>query len=196
MTTLIAFQHDDFCLIAADTQTTAYHLSSDCSPMGKIAQNGKYVIGAAGLVRGMNLIQHAFNPPVAPKTKVDKFMVTRFLPALRRCFIASGYEMKDDGEVATHDNEFIVAVNGTIYQIDEAYGLEIIADRLYVSGTGMDLALGAAYALDIQKAETKEEATAILIKAVKASIKFDIYSGGTVQVAYQDKKGKTEILFN
>ena len=41
MTTLIAYQHDDYCIIAADTQTTGYDMRADCSPMGKIAENGK-----------------------------------------------------------------------------------------------------------------------------------------------------------
>ena len=43
MTTLIAYQHEDFCLIAADSQTTGYDMANDCSPMGKIAINGKYL---------------------------------------------------------------------------------------------------------------------------------------------------------
>ena len=120
MTTLIAVQHEDWCIIAGDSQTTSYHLSADCSPMGKIATNGKYLVAAAGLVRGMNLIQHAFTPPRAPKNNLDKFMVTKFLPALRSCFVKSGYDMKDDGDVASHDNEFLVAVNGTIYLISSS----------------------------------------------------------------------------
>jgi hypothetical protein len=89
MTTLIAIQHDDWCIIAGDSQTTSYHLSGDCSPMGKIATNGKYLVAAAGLVRGMNLIQHSFAPPRAPKNNLDKFMVTKFLPALRSAFMKS-----------------------------------------------------------------------------------------------------------
>jgi len=193
MTTLIAVQHEDWCLIAGDSQTTSYHLSADCSPMGKIATNGKYLVAAAGLVRGMNLIQHAFTPPRAPKNNLDKFMVNKFLPALRSCFIKSGYDMKDDGDVAQHDNEFMIAVNGTIYLIDEAYGIERTANKIYVTGTGMELALGAAHALGLQDVDDWEIAVEIIEEAVKTAIKYDVYSGGLVQVALQDRTGKTWI---
>lgn len=196
MTTLIAFQHEDFCIIAADTQTTGYDLRADCSPMGKIAQNGKYLVSAAGLVRGMNLIQHAFNPPPAPKTKdLDRFMVTNFVPALRKTFAVSGYDIKMDGMAASFENDFIVAVNGTLYFIDEGYGLERTKDKVYCTGSGMKLALGAAYALGLEECDDYEEAIEILEAAVKAAIRYDINSGGQVQIALQTKDGKSQIAF-
>lgn len=196
MTTLIAFQHDDFCVIAADTQTTGYDLRSDCSPMGKIAKNGKFLVSAAGLVRGMNLIQHAFNPPTVPRTKdLDKFMVTSFVPALRKTFALSGYDIKSDGMAAFFENDFIVAVNGTLYFIDEGYGLERTKDKVYCTGSGMKLALGAAYALGLEECDDYEEAIEILEAAVKAAIRYDINSGGQVQIALQTKDGKSYIDF-
>jgi ATP-dependent protease HslVU (ClpYQ) peptidase subunit len=193
MTTLIAVQHEDWCLIAGDSQTTSYHLSADCSPMGKIAQNGKYLVAAAGLVRGMNLIQHAFNPPPPPKSNLDRFMVNVFVPALRKCFQAAGYDMKDDGDVAQHDNEFIVAVNGVLYLIDEAYGVERTSNRVYVTGSGMELALGAADALNVADVDDWEEAVEVVERAVQTAIKYDIYSGGAVQFALQNTRGKSWI---
>jgi ATP-dependent protease HslVU (ClpYQ) peptidase subunit len=161
--------------------------------MGKIAQNGKYLVAAAGLVRGMNLIQHAFNPPAPPKSNLDKFMVNSFVPALRKCFQAAGYDMKDDGDVAQHDNEFIVAVNGVLYLIDEAYGVERTSNRVYVTGSGMELALGAADALNVAEVDDWEEAVEVVERAVETAIKYDIYSGGAVQFALQDKRGKSWI---
>ena len=196
MTTLIAFQHDDFCIIAADTQTTGYDLRADCSPMGKIAQNGKYLVSAAGLVRGMNLIQYAFNPPVAPRAKdLDKFMVNSFVPSLRKTFAMSGYDIKSDGMAASFENDFIVAINGTLYFIDEGYGLERTKDKVYCTGSGMKLALGAAYALGLEECDDYEEAIEILEAAVKAAIRYDINSGGQVQIALQTKDGKSYIEF-
>ncbi len=195
MTTLIAYQNENFCLIAADSQTTGYDLAGDCSPMGKIAQNGKYLVSAAGLVRGMNIIQHAFIPPNPPKTNLDKFMIKSFVPALRKCFMDSGYDIRTEGMSASHDNDFIVAANGTLYFIDSAYGVERISDSLYCTGTGMKLALGAAYALGIAECEDYEEAMGILEHAVQTAIKFDINSGGKIQIALQTKDGKSHIAY-
>lgn len=194
MTTIVAVQHDDWCLIAADTQTTGYDLASDCSSMGKIAQNGKYLVSAAGLVRGMNLIQHAFVPPNPPKVrenKLDKFMISTFVPALRKTFIQSGYDIKSDGDPASHDNDFIVAVNGQLYFIDEVYGVERAANKFYCTGTGMKLALGAAHALGVHETDDWEEAVDILETAIKTAIEFDIYSGGKVQIALQTNDGRS-----
>lgn len=195
MTTLIALQNDDWCLIAADSQTTGYDLSGDCSSMGKIAKNGSYLVSAAGLVRGMNLIQHKFIPPLAPKRNLDKFMVTKFIPELRRTFIESGYDIKSDGDPANHDNDFIVAVNGTLYFIDGVYGLERINNKLYCAGSGMKLALGAAFALGAHECNDYAQAIDILHKAVKSAIEFDINSGGKVQIALQKKNGETFIEY-
>lgn len=197
MTTLIAYQGNDWCLLAADTQTTGYGMATDCSPMGKIAKNGDYVIAAAGLVRGMNIMQHALVPPRAPKTKssLAKFMVSRFIPSMRRAFISAGYDMKDDGEMAQQDNDIIIAVKGQLFFIDDVYGLEYVADRLYCGGSGMQLALGAATILGADKDVSKEDAIEILTRAVKTSIKHDIYSGGRVQMVFQDKSGKTSFEY-
>jgi ATP-dependent protease HslVU (ClpYQ) peptidase subunit len=189
MTSLIAIQHEDWALLAGDSQTTSYNLSGDCSPMGKIAKNGKYLVAAAGLVRGMNLIQHVFVPPVPPRKNLDKFMVDKFVPALRKCFIASGYDMKDDGDVAQHDNEFLVAVNGVIFFIDEAYGVERTAGKIYCTGSGAELALGAAHALGATEVNDWEDAITLAESAIKTAIRYDIYSGGQVQVALQDSQG-------
>ena len=199
MTTLIAFQHDDFCLIAADTQTTSYGIAADCEPMGKIAKNGKYLVSAAGLVRGMNLIQHAFNPPSPTKTNnpeaLDKFIISSFVPALRKCFIESGYDIKSEGDPASHDNDFIIAVNGTLYFIDEVYGVERTKTKVYATGTGSQLALGAVEALSIEDVDDYEEAIDILEQAVKAAIKYDIHSSGKVQIALQTRDGKSFISY-
>ena len=199
MTTLIAFQHEDYCLIASDSQTTGYDLSADCSPMGKIAKNGKYLVSAAGFVRRMNLIQHGFVPPTPPRTSkpeiLDKFIISTFIPALRKAFIQAGYDIKSDGSAASHDNDFIIAVNGTIYFIDEVYGVERTKDKIYVSGSGMKLALGAASALDLEDVEEYEEAIEILEQAVKTAIKYDVNSGGKVQIALQTKDGKSFISY-
>lgn len=196
MTTLIAYQGDGYSVIAADSQTTYGNLGSDCSPMGKIAQNGKFLVAAAGTVRGMNLIQHSFIPPALPTRmknveQLDKYMVTKFLPALRKCFVDAGYDMKEDGDIATHDNDFIVCVNGILYFIDGAYGLERNRENIHITGSGKMVAVGAADALGISHSPDYQTTIDILERAVKSAIKYDIYSGNAVQMAIQYDDGTT-----
>lgn len=190
MTTLIAYQGENYCIVAADSQTTYGHLRADCSPMGKIAVNGKFIVAAAGTVRGMNLIQHAFTPPAIRHKDLDRYMVRSFIPALRQEFINAGYDMKDGGSIAEHDNDFIVAVNGQLFFIDSVYGVERNKENIHITGSGRALALGAAWALGLAEAEDYEQALDIVVQAVEAAIKFDIYSGDAIQVAVQFADGK------
>ena len=82
-----------------------------------------------------------------------------------------------------------------MYFIDEVYGLEKTKDKVYCTGTGAAIALGAAHALGIDEADEYEDAIEILEQAVKIAIRFDINSGGQVQVALQTKAGKNHIAF-
>lgn len=196
MTTLIAYQGDGYCVIAADSQTTYGHIASDCSPMGKIATNGKFLVSAAGTVRGMNLIQHAFTPPALPVRiknvdDLDHYMITSFVPALRRSFVAAGYDIKESGEIASHENDFIVAVKGHLFFVDGVYGIERYKGNIHITGSGRSLALGAADALGIDECESYEEVVEIITQAVQTAIKHDIYSSGAVQIAVQFANGKT-----
>ena len=191
MTTLIAYQGEGFCVIAADSQTTFNNMSADCSPMGKIAVNGKFLVSAAGTVRGMNLIQHSFRPPaLRSTTDLDSYMINKFVPALRKVFISAGYDIKDSADIASHENDFIVAINGTLFFVDSVYGVERNKDNIHITGSGQSLALGAAYALGIKDADDYEEVVDIIVKSVQTAIKFDIYSSGAVQIAVQFTDGK------
>ena len=57
----------------------------------------------------------------------------------------------------------------------------------------MELALGAAHALGLQYVDDWEVAIDIVQQAVETAIKYDVYSGGLVQVALQDRSGQTWI---
>jgi 20S proteasome alpha/beta subunit len=193
MTTLVGLQHDDWCIIASDSKTSFSNFGTDGSPIPKIAINKQYIIAGAGMVRGSNLAHLAFNPPRAPKENLDKFMVTKFIPALRKCFVQHGYDMKESSDIAQHDSEFIVAINGIIYQIDPSYSIERLGSKYYVNGSGFQFAMGALDALDANQIDNHEDAIEAVEKAVKTAIKYDIYSGGKVQIAIQQKSGKSFI---
>lgn len=193
MTTLVGLQSDEWCIIASDSKTSFSNFGTDGSPIPKIAINKQYIIAGAGMVRGSNLAHLAFNPPAPPKQNLDKFMVTKFIPALRKCFMQHGYDMKESSDVAQHDSEFIVAVNGTIYQIDPSYSIERLGSKYYVNGSGYQLAIGALEALNANQIYNWEDAIDAVEKAVKTAIKYDIYSGGKVQIAIQQKNGKSFI---
>jgi hypothetical protein len=74
MTTLVAIQNKDWCIIAADSQATDSFRKYDISPTGKINLNNGYLFASAGLCRGQNLLAFGWTPPRPPKQNLDKFI--------------------------------------------------------------------------------------------------------------------------
>ena len=192
MTTLVAIQHDDWCIIAADSQSTANYRAFDTSPVGKINKNGNYLIAAAGSGRGANILAFDWEPPTIPsRVDLDKFVTKTLIPSMRKKFIASGHELKGDGIASSFDNELLIAIRGTIYHIFEDYSWERCGTKLYATGSGGDYALGALYALGADECDDYEEAIELVEQAVKIATKLDIYSGGLIQVAVQNPQSKS-----
>jgi ATP-dependent protease HslVU (ClpYQ) peptidase subunit len=192
MTTLIAIQHEGWCLIAADSLATDHSRKYDISPTGKVAINNGYLFASAGLCRGQNILAYGWNPPRPPRgVDLDKFMTRTFIPSMRKAFITAGYDMKSDSDIATFDNDLLIAVKGVIYSIDCSYSWERCSGRAYAAGSGGSYALGALDAYGIDEVATAEEAITMAQAAVKVAEKRDPYSGGDVQVAFQYANGKS-----
>jgi ATP-dependent protease HslVU (ClpYQ) peptidase subunit len=175
--------------MAADSRTTLYYGRMSHTQGQKIFSNGDLLIASAGSIRGNNLLKNAWKPP-KPKLKqdLDDFVTQDLLPSMRSLFINSGYDMKDDGEVALHENEFIIAVQGVVYHVYEDYSWERTDEGLYAAGTGGDYALAAFMAFE--RDGLLREDRDVVLSALEASVfiaeRIDIYSGGDVQVVTQD----------
>ena len=112
-------------------------------------KNGQYLLGAAGDVRAINILAYAFDPPKAADLvgiRLDRFMTSKFVPALRACFEDHGYAARETKEQATHGSVVLAIVNGSIYEIGEDYAWVRDTTGIYSFGSGGDYALGAMYA--------------------------------------------------
>jgi hypothetical protein len=189
MTVLAGFQGDGFAVIGCDSRATdeGGRIMDLATP--KVIENNGYLIATSGASRGGNIVQFGWKPPAAPKTNnlitLDKFMTQKFIPSLRRTFIASGYDMKDDGDVAAQDSSFIVAVRGVIYPIFEDYSWDREVRNVYYGGSGGDVALGAMVALGIEKVKTPERAESIIRKSIEVACKWDAYCNPPIIVRTQ-----------
>jgi ATP-dependent protease HslVU (ClpYQ) peptidase subunit len=187
VTTLAAIQGEGWCAIGSDSRASDESGFIMQIVTGKSFVNGPALIAGAGAVRGINLLQFGWTAPAYGKSKsTDHYMTRVFIPAMRKCFIEAGYDMKDDGEVALNDNDFLVAVKGVLYSVAEDYSWERCRQGLYVAGSGGKLALGALEVQGASKAKTVEQAEKMLRKAVEAAIKYDCYSGGDILVMSQE----------
>lgn len=151
MTTIVAVQGAHWAVVGFDSRVTeeggrAYTLGRGSA---KVMKNGQYLLGAAGDVRAINILAYAFDPPKALDLvgiRLDKFMTSKFVPALRGCFEDHGYAAKETKEQAQHGSVVLVIVNGSIYEIGEDYAWVRDTTGIYSFGSGGDYALGAMYA--------------------------------------------------
>ena len=201
MTTIIGIQGLDYALICSDSRISTLDdggFTSQITTLGnnsaKIAENGKYLLGAAGDMRAINILHHAFQPPSVPLNttgrKLDNFITTKFIPSLRECFEKQGYaapETDTSNHIAEHASTVMCAVAGTIYVIDGDYSWTSDIDGTYAIGTGSSYALGALHVLAASKTMTVIQAKRTALKAIAISAKYDPYTGGPFHCYIQEK---------
>lgn len=192
MTTVVGIQGEGFAVIASDTRITsfsddgpAYHMATLGPGVSKISTNGKYLIGAAGDLRAINLLSHAFTPPPAPVgvkgKKLDQFITVKFIPALRACFDLHGYSPPESKEnknhIAEQSSSILLVVNATVYLIDNDYSWLSDASGYYAVGSGSDYALGAVNALAAGKKLSSAQAKGVCLKSLSIAAKLDPHTG-------------------
>jgi len=203
MTTVLAIQGDGFAVITADSRIVSVSDDGVASPilhlgsnLSKVAQNGPYLLGAAGDVRAINILQHAFVPPSPPNNlkgkKLDAFITNKFVPALREAFEKQGYATpeREGTHIAQHDSMVLVVIHGVIYVIDGDYAWCSDSNGYYAIGSGGDFALGALRVLlNKKKAIDIPGAKLAATKAISAASKFDIHTGAPYHTYIQESSG-------
>lgn len=201
MTTIIGIQGPDYALVCSDSRISTMDeggFTSQITTLGsnstKIAENNKYLLGAAGDMRAINILHHAFTPPTLPAgttgKKLDNFITTKFVPSLRECFEKQGYaspENESATHIAQHESTIMTVVAGTIYVVDGDYSWTSDIHGLYAMGTGSSYALGALQVLCSSKVMTVAQAKKVALKAIAVSAKYDPYTGGPFHCYVQEK---------
>jgi len=201
VTTILAIQGEDWVVVATDSRVSsfdgsgyAFQNTTLTAGTSKVAQNGKYLLGAAGDIRAINLIHHAFQPPAPPPTmtgrKLDGFMTTKFIPALRECFETHGYATPDNDDkehIAQHGSTILAVINATTYVIEGDYSWTSDNQGIYALGSGSSYALGAAHALKgTRTLETPTQAKTLATKALTIASRLDPYTGTPIQTHTQN----------
>ena len=201
MTTIVAIQGSNYAAIGTDSRISsfdeggmAYQITTLGAGSSKIAFNGKYILGAAGDVRAINILHHSFTPPVpSPATKgkkLDAFITNKFIPALRECFELQGYAMpeRDSSEhLAEHGSTILVAIHGTIYVIEGDYSWTSDSTGIYALGTGAPYALGALAVLAKNNSITQPVAKKAILQSLQVASKFDPYTGPPFSTMVQER---------
>lgn len=205
MTTIIGIQGKDYALICSDSRISsmdsggfASQISTLKETNNKVALNGRYLLGAAGDMRAINILHHVFQPP-APTPglkgkKLDQFITSKFIPSLRVCFENQGYSVPESNEdkahIAEQGSDILVVLNGSIYIVEGDYSWTSDATGLYALGTGSHYALGALQVLMGKKNPTVSQARVIALKAIAVAAKYDPYTGSPFHCFVQDNSEK------
>lgn len=193
MTTIVAVQGPSWAVVGFDSRVTeeggrSYTLGRGSA---KVAKNGPYLLGAAGDVRAINLLAYAFNPPRPSEgltgVRLDRFVTSKFVPALRECFEDNGYAPKESKEQAMHGSTVLAIVNGQIYEIDEDYAWVRDTTGIYSFGSGGDYAIGAMFAKAGDEITTMGVADVqkLIRESLQIAARLDIGSGPPFHILQQ-----------
>jgi ATP-dependent protease HslVU (ClpYQ) peptidase subunit len=168
MTTILAVQHREGFIIGADSQTTELDRPYEHYNIRKIVTVGDYVVAGAGTSVFTDVFQ-AGNSTIhisrgSGKLPYDR-VVSEFIPELRRLHSECGYTAKDNDSF-----QFIVGLDNTLFYISNEYVVLQTNTGIYSAGSGGEIALGAYVA------------GATINKALKIASKFDVNTGGKIQI--------------
>lgn len=199
MTTIVGIQGNGFAVVGVDSRVStmdeggfASQITTVSESSSKVAYNGKYLLGAAGDMRAINILHHAFVPPPPPTDavgkKLDFFITTKFIPALRECFEKQGYaapERDASTHIAEHGSMILLVVNAQVYVIEGDYSWTSDLYGHYALGTGSAYALGALQALIPKVDLTPNKAKTLVLKTLKIASQYDPYTGAPFHVYIQ-----------
>ena len=136
MTTILGIQQKDKAVIYADNQTTDGAGRTFHHPqMQKITRRGDYLIAGAGEAFPCDVAQHIWNPPSPTERDIKDLYL-----------IDNGYKFEDEGEAGEYRFQFLVAVGGTLFALEDDLSIGIRGDGLYAVGNGAKYAIGAVLA--------------------------------------------------
>jgi len=204
MTTIIGIQGDDYSLIVADSRISdidrdgdVLQISTLATGFNKVASSKQFLIGAAGDLRAINLLHHAFvpsTPPTVTGKKLDAYITVKFIPELRACFDLHGYSLPErdsSNHIAEQGSTIMCSINGSIYIIDSDYSWIVEQSGMYAIGSGGAYALGALHALAGGKKLELQQAKRIALKAIAIAAKYDPCTGAPYSTHTQDTPTST-----
>ena len=179
MTTIIGVCKNGNVTMGADSQVTDGTRKNNHVKMEKITKNNGYLIAGSGDSQPCDILQHIFIPPiptVSERKDLYKFMITKFVPAMRECLDENGWKPSSDDKDSGFNMLF--AFDGELFDIGDDFSVLLNSDGIYGVGAGSQFAIGALYA------------GASVEKALEIAGNNDIYTSGPFQIVKQQKQTK------
>lgn len=148
------------CIVGISNGTTVF-LGGDSASVGgldisrtlhpKVFKNGSYVMGYTTSFRMGQLLEFGTlpEPTKQDRNNLYRFMITKFVPAIRKLFKDGGYLKVEDSQEA--GGTFLVGIKGELFIIDDDFQVQQKPEHFYACGCGEPIALGAMYASNGKK---------------------------------------------
>jgi ATP-dependent protease HslVU (ClpYQ) peptidase subunit len=179
MTTIVAVCKNGNVTMGADSQVTDGSRPNRHPRMEKITKNNGYLIAGSGDSQPCVILQHIFVPPVPTvqeRKDLYKFMIVKFIPAMRECLDDNGWKPSTDDKESGFNMLF--AFDGEVFDIGDDLSVLLNDDGIYGVGSGSPYAIGALYA------------GASVEKSLEYASSNDIYTSGPYQIVKQQKQNK------
>jgi len=154
MTCIVGLIEDQKVYIGGDSAGVAgYQLS--VRKDRKVFCNGDFVIGGTTSFRMLQLLHYSLIPPKCEDDDIERYMVTKFVDAIRECFKAGGYAQKEREQ--EEGGTFLVGFQGRLFRISSDYQVGETLCGYDAIGCGDNVALGSLVATPDMQATKRVE---------------------------------------
>lgn len=176
MTVVLAVVDDDGKLVFGADSAASSDVLLTIRPDVKVFKKRGYTIGFAGSFRYYQLVRYEMNLPAIPPLSAAaalKFMVQKFIPALRACHSKNGIMKTSNGIDSCDGSSLLVGFQSYLFTVEDDYHVAPHAEYAAI-GCGAEIALGSLYAL-------KELGTLTAVDAVRTALDAAEYSCTSVR---------------
>jgi len=186
VTTLVAVQLEDYCLLAADSQITEDNLRTISTATPKIISIGKYLLGITGDSRPGDILTYNWTPPAYKGADPIQWMGKKVLPSILTAFKENGYDPYEATKDKDSGFDYIVAFNGNVFHIATDLSFIQSDQGIYGLGSGGAFALGYLYGVGDSITALNVERHAR--KAMAISAVLDVNTHPPVQLVTQRRE--------
>lgn len=148
----------------------------DC---GMIDETNTIFIGVSGTLRGLQLLQYQWEPPIQSQDQQDdEYIHVNVLNSIHTLFIEYGSGLIFDNQ-DQHPDNFLIGYKGRLYNLDSNYQIYETNKPYAAIGSGDAYALGSLKTNDHQIYSNSE---ACIYYAIEAAIEFCPTCGGEIKI--------------
>lgn len=146
MTCIVALEYEGKVYMGGDSAAVAgWDIQATANP--KVFLVGDFLIGYTSSFRMGQLLQYNLTIPENIDGDDMRYLVTKFIPAVRECLKEGGYTKVDNSR--EDGGYFLVGYRGRAYKVANDFQITRMANGFIATGCGEGYALGALAAVEI-----------------------------------------------